>query len=406
MPRRRPTKQPNGAGERPRYNRRRARWEARLTLDGGEAGRRRTLVTGATEAECRARLDERRGVIASGLPLRTDTLADYLTKWCEGRLAASGQEPTTKATYRTMVHRHVVPHLGRVRLDELSTAHVDRWVATLGATGAGGPGGRGESRGASPSTIVKARSVLHMAIEDARRYGLVDRNPVADAVRPKVRPLTEPPALDEGELRALLAEVGDGWLGCAVRLHVATGLRPGELLGLTWAAIDLAEHRLRVVANLRNDGTLGPTKTPQSVRPVELDEGTVAMLRRHHAAQAERRFAAGTQWPARPGDMVNRLDDGRPVLVPTYRQALERAAARAGLGHVNPHDLRHTHASHLLAAGLATFEVARRLGDSERTIAAVYGHLVRPMRGGAEAIAAVLARAEPARTGEVAQLLR
>jgi integrase len=105
-----------------------------------------------------------------------------------------------------------------------------------------------------------------------------------------------------------------------------------------------------------------------------------------------------------PGDMVLRLADGRPPAEETYRQALRRAAVRAGIGHVNPHDLRHTHASHLLAAGLPTFEVARRLGDSERTVSAVYGHLVAPMRGGAEAVAALMARVEAPGSGEVVAL--
>lgn len=405
MARRRSMRQPNGAGERPRYNKQRKRWEARITTGHTPDGRQiRTLVSASTEAECLARIAERLGRVEAGLPDSTDTLADYFAKWLDGRLAASPQEDTTKACYEVLVRRLIIPHLGRVRLGDLTTAQLDRWIAELGRTGAGGGGGRGQRRPAASATIVKTRSILSMALEDARRYKLIAENPVRDAVRPKVRSLTQAHALTEGELRALLAEVGDGWLGHAVRLGIATGCRPGELLALTWACVDLDEQRLRVVASLRRGGILGPTKTPQSVRPVELDAGTVALLRRIRAAQAADRLAVGTQWPMTPGDMVLRLADGRPPAEETYRQALRRAAVRAGIGHVNPHDLRHTHASHLLAAGLPTFEVARRLGDSERTVSAVYGHLVAPMRGGAEAVAALMARVEAPGSGEVVAL--
>lgn len=139
----------------------------------------------------------------------------------------------THATHRQQVRSHIIPAIGRIKLDTLRKAHVDRLYADLL---------RG---GLAPPSVRRVHAVLHAALEEAVRGDLIPRNPATHANKPKVRQQEREP-LDADQARAFLdAARGDRYEALYV-LCLMGGLRQGEALGLKWSDIDLDAGTLRV----------------------------------------------------------------------------------------------------------------------------------------------------------------
>jgi integrase len=142
-----------------------------------------------------------------------------------------------------------------------------------------------------------------------------------------------------------------------------TGLRRGQLCGLRWADVDLDAGRLGVrqtITTVDHEPVEGPVKTPRSRRGVDLDPTTVATLRAHRARQLEQRMLIGNGYTDR--DLVFAAPDGAPWNPDSIGRAFARAVARTDLPRIRLHDLRHSHATQLLAAGTNVKLVSERLG--------------------------------------------
>lgn len=168
-----------------------------------------------------------------------------------------------------------------------------------------------------------------------------------------------------GDVARLLAAV-DARYRTPLLLAAGTGLRRGEVLGLTWSAVDLDERpRVRVEGTLqRADGRLVvlPPKTDRSRRVIPLPRSMVDAFRHHRAEQNERRLIAGPAWHA--GEFVFERGDGQPLDPDTFSKAFRSAARGIGLDGVRLHDLRHAFASMLVGAGTNPRVVSDLLGHS------------------------------------------
>jgi integrase len=156
-------------------------------------------------------------------------------------------------------------------------------------------------------------------------------------------------------------------LQAAFHLATTTGMRRGEVLGLRWCDVDLDNARLAVVQTLlapRYVLTLSEPKTEQGRRSIDLDEGTVAVLREHRKRQMEERLAFGPGWGRHDlaGDLVFRTEDGSPVIPHLFSLAFKQAVKNAGLPPIRLHDLRHTHIALLGAAGVPPKVIQERAG--------------------------------------------
>jgi integrase len=161
-------------------------------------------------------------------------------------------------------------------------------------------------------------------------------------------------------------------------LALATGLRRAELLGLRWQDVDLDRGVLLVrQTGVWVDGKikLQPrTKTPSSMRAVALDEGIVTLLIEHRARQSRLREKAGEHW--KEHGLVISSDVGTPVGAPNMHRNYKHLLKLAGLPTtVKIHDLRHTHLSALLNAGVPVTTVAERGGyRNANVLLSVYAH--------------------------------
>jgi integrase len=177
------------------------------------------------------------------------------------------------------------------------------------------------------------------------------------------------------------------------RLAATTGMRRGELLGLTWAALDIEGARLRVDQQLiptKGGCTFGPPKSRRSERTIALDALTVDALRAHRSRQILERDLAGPD-AYDDHDLVFADELGRPIYPTRLGEWFVKARKRAGVFAGTLHVLRHTHATIALTEGVPLHVVAGRLGDDPKTVLSTYAHLLpHSDEQAAEAVASVL----------------
>jgi integrase len=165
-----------------------------------------------------------------------------------------------------------------------------------------------------------------------------------------------------------------------VLVGLMLGLRPGEILGLPWDAIDLKKGTLEVKQSLKRlpDKSLviGPPKA-HSYRKLQLPPRVAAALRTHQRLQKKDRLAAPV-WEE--NGLVFTTIIGTMIDPSNFRKTIAQIGQDAGVGHLSPNELRHTSASLLVDAGTQAQQVADMLGHRDvRMLAATYRHKVQPI---------------------------
>ena len=293
------------------------------------------------------------------------SLGEYLDRW-ERDWAAVNVSPKTIERYRELLRKHVRPHIGATRLQKLRPVTLGELYARLL-----------RESGLAPRTVGHVHRVLHKALVIAAEWGLIQQNP-AGVAKPPPAPSAEIEILSEADATMVLRQLRGKSLYPIVALALATGMRRGELLALTWKNVDLDGARLRVEHSLEQTKAglrIKSPKTRQGRRTISLPAWVVADLREHWRAQQEMRLRLGLG--KAPDDaLVFPNLDGEARSPNAVTKEWSVAAARLGLRKVSLHALRHTHASQLIASGMDVLTISRRLGHGSPTITlSVYGHL-------------------------------
>lgn len=403
-----------------RQDRARGRWVGTATVgfelvvgaDGIPRQRQlRRSVTGRTKAEALSRLREVQTAAEQGVVLarRDLTVGRYLDDWLKNVLPGSVTRGT-QTNYEDVVRLYLRPILGQTRLRALTVRDVKMMLNVLAEPWTE-PSGKPRAA-VSPNTRRLVRSVLRRALRHAEGEGLVTRNVarIADGVKVGT---PEGRSLSPDQARYFLSYLDTGWrsplavtddqgphrLAAAWSMALALGLRRGELLGLSWADVDLTATApkltvRRALKRLPDGLALEDTKTRQSRRTIHLPLPLVDALRSHRARQVEERLALGGLWETAPlgVDLIFRTPRGTAVDPDNFRNLTYRVTETAGLGRWSPHELRHSAASLLIAHGIPLKTVSEVLGHSSiRVTSDVYAHLMEPARAeAAEAMAAVL----------------
>jgi integrase len=290
-----------------------------------------------------------------------------------------------------LAEKHWVPRLGSIPLQKLSASHLNGAYADMLASGRRNVK---TPTGLSPRTVRYAHSVIRKALADAVKWNRLVRN-VADAADPPRRAATRttPKTRTASELRAFLEHIAPDRLAAAWRLAASTGMRRGEVLGLSWNAVDLEADRLAVRQTLTAPDykpRLAQPKTERSRREVALDADTVAALREHRKCQLEERLAAGEIWQ-NEAELVFTDAIVLPVHPQAFSEAFERHVAAAGLRRIPLHGLRHTHATLALQAGVHPKVVSDRLGHFSAAFTLdTYSDSIPALQDGAAARVAAL----------------
>lgn len=303
------------------------------------------------------------------------SLEQYLLDWMSNYVE-SNLSPTTIDSYSVNIKKHIIPKLGSIKLQELKPLHLQAFYKELLERG------RSDGKGGLSATSVQyIHRNLHEALEHAVRLQLVYRN-VTDLVNlPRIKKYTSE-VYDAEELQHLLKVAQGTDMEIPIVLAAALGLRRGEILGLQWQDVDLASGRLSV-RNNRVQTTQGNiTKDPKSagsVRTIDLPEGVVPIFKRYKALQAENKLKLGSNY--HEGNYVYCQPDGRPYAPGYMSKKFTAFLEKHSLKKIRLHDLRHSHATLMLACGVPAKVASERLGHSNIAITMdLYSHVLPSMQ--------------------------
>jgi integrase len=329
------------------------------------AGRTRSAGTFPDERRALAAAIRAEGKVAEGTWFdRTAgriSFADYVeTVWWP----SLHLEITTLAGYRSYLDRHFLPHFGPMPMGDILPSPVQAWVTAA------------LDSGLAPRSVVKYHVMLHGIFKQAARDRVIPHNPAADTRLPKVVTKSRR-ILTPEEFQTLLAKIPDRWLPL-VLTDIETGLRWGELVALRPRHIDWQRRTITVSETIvevsrkhsptRERIIVKPYPKDNEPRVLSITDDLLTVL-----AGRIREYGLGRN------DYLFPSVDGRgehPVSKDTFRNRVWKPALEAaGLGfHVRMHDLRHAHASWLLAGGADLSAVMQRLGHRQITTTQNYLH--------------------------------
>lgn len=293
-----------------------------------------------------------------------ETLGAFLDSWLEGK--KMNLKESSYMLYERFIHTYIIPHLGNVKLDKLKPTHIQKLYSSMAETH-------------KSTTINKVHKILKASLDQAVKFGFLKQNPVLYVEKPKE---TKAPVAvwDEKQVQHFLQIAKKSRYYIVFLLAVATGMRRGEILGLRWQDIDFDNRILSVSQTLSAQNKLLPTaKTASSQRSIDLDTNTIAELREHRVRVLKEKV--------RQGDAYNDFDlvccsvTGKPTQNENIWRVWTDYVKQSGLPRIRFHDLRHTHATLMLKAGIHPKVVSERLGHANVGITLnTYSHVVKGMQ--------------------------
>lgn len=294
-----------------------------------------------------------RGTLQPAVKVR---MGDYLQAWLARREPTL--RPKTLDNYQRTIHGHLIPALGTMRLDQITAGTLEDYLAAKAKAGL------------KPLTVRTQFLVLRAAMHDAARSGAIDRDPCSRMRRGAVpTDQDERPVLTAAQVVALLDEAKRSSPYASLYLAACTtGMRQGELLGLTWKDVDLIAgtiHVQRSLQRINGHVVTGKPKTKKGDRTVWMVEDLQNELARMKA-------------DADPVDsaLIFCQTDGAPLHAHNImRRDFKPLLTRAGLPAIHFHDLRHTVATLQLANGTPVKDVQALMGHANARITLdLYGH--------------------------------
>jgi integrase len=304
------------------------------------------------------------GPVSSGVP----TLTEFLEYWLE-EIVRPNLAPMTYETRAVLCHVHIIPHLGKIRLDKLQVKDIRQWLNKLGqlcqCCARGKDANRPESKrrccaiGKCCQSVLSfesrkdVRNTLRVALTCAVEEEIISRNPVAvirlsnRSERPRKRRSW---TVDEARRFLECARRDDDVLYTAYVLVLVLGLRKGELLGLAWESVDLDSAELHISQQVQRVGgqlVRRRTKTESSEAPLPLPDFCVTALKLRRQQQDIDRDRAGDAWI--DTGLVFTTRHGTPIEPRNFNRSFDRRIGKAGVSKITVHGTRKTCGS-LLAA--------------------------------------------------------
>lgn len=323
------------------------------------------------QEECARLVSEMRG--GSYVEPSKITMAQHLESWL-GHVK-SQVTPRTHERYSELVRKNIVPLIGSIHLTKLRPMQIsDAYTKALTS------GRRDGKGGLAPTTVIYMHRLIKHSLAQAVRWGMIARNP-ADAVTPPKAERGTLTTYDMPQTAELIDVVRGTRLMVPVMLAVMCGLRRGEIIALRWRNVDLDQGGLAIVESAEQTKGEVRYKPPKSGkgRRVALSASVVEELRSHKAAQAEELLRLGVCQDG--ATFVYAREDGQPIQPRSLTHAWMKAISNTGLPRVRFHDLRHAHATHLLASGVHPKVASERLGHSRVGVTLdLYSHVLPGMQ--------------------------
>ena len=301
-------------------------------------------------------------------------LSDWLNIWHKDYL--SEIKPSTVANYKSIIDNHINPILGNYPLSKLKAPVIQNFYNQLR-----------EKNKLSPKYIKNIHGVLHKALNKAVEVEYAAKNyssvcSIPKVIEPEITPLNK-----EEQERLFAALKGEEFEDL-ILVDLFTGMRCGELIGLTWDCIDFEKGIIHIKKQLSLQRKKGGGKSYWSTlkngktRIVVPAPFVMNVLKHRKAVQASQRLAAGPLWDE--GDFPGLVfchPNGYHYIQPTIWKEFQKVLKKAGLSHYRVHDLRHTFAVNSLKAGDDIKTLQENMGHYSAAFTLdKYGHVVDEMR--------------------------
>ena len=350
------------------------RWEARYSVgfDPKTGKQIQRSVYGKTQKEVREKLTAITSEIDNGTYIEPSSqkVSEWLREWLRDYIG--NVKPSTVKSYQDHVRLNINPYIGDVALSRLTPAMIQRMYNNLM-----------EDKELSPKTIKNIHGVLHRALNQAQMLGYIRVNPTGAVTLPRIEKAEIHPLDEEGLVKFLKAIKGNPY-ELVFFVDLFTGLRQGEILGLTWDCVNFEngtllinkQHRKRrdskeyEFSSLKND-------KPRLLSPAN---GVMEALRKHKRIQEGWAEAAGSAWD-NADNLVFTTETGRYLSNQTICLAFKKVVRSIGLDHIRFHDLRHTYAVISLKAGDDVKTVQENMGHYSAAFTMdVYAHVTPGMK--------------------------
>ncbi len=340
------------------HKRKDGRWECSVMIGFQEDGRRkRKSFYGRTKREALEKMDDYRENLKCGLQLdpnlRFDTWADT---WFESH--KENISPTTQISYGYLLST-LKAVLGKRRLMDIRPLDIENVLLDF------------RREGRSDSYVSKARGMLFQIMKKAEANELIRRNPVASAEKMhSFRPMQPKEAFTEEEVRALMKELPEDWMGNSIRLMLCTGIRMQELLALEPYLIEpdgSVIHIRQAVKVVKGNVSVGTTKSRDSNRDVPIPESLRSLV--VELRNTENKYLFQSPNKEQPFDPKH------------YREKFKSYVSDVGeVRMLTPHSCRHTYVSQMQALGVDLPVIQSIVGHADLDMTQHYLHVQDPIK--------------------------
>lgn len=353
-------------------------WEARLTLgiDPVTGKQIQKTLTGKTQAEVIEKMKfygneppaDKQGTKAM-------RLIDWLHIWQTEYLTSV--KPSTAYLYRRDIELYIIPALGRYRLNELNPTVIQRFYNGLLKPR------KNDAKALAPKTVKDIHGVLHQALEQAVQNGELEKNPSDACKLPKISKKEIKP-LEEAQVITFLSLIEGHVHEYLYKITLFTGLREGEVLGLTWDCVDFKNGFLTIRQQLRKEQKKGGEyyfSTPKNgkTRTLSISPSVIQLFRYQQQKQLLMMSDAGTAWINT--NLVFTNSKGERLSYRTAYDCFKRVVKKMGASELRFHDLRHTYAVISIKNGDDIKTVQNNLGHATASFTLdVYGHVTEQMK--------------------------
>lgn len=295
------------------------------------------------------------------------TLSEYIEYWYKNVAELELRYKTLKL-YRCFIDNHLSPSLGHLQIKNATSVILQNFFSE-------------KQKVLSKSSVNTMKNVLNGAFELAIKQKIILSNPLKNVHLKTTHRGDNVGFLTTDQLRLIENElIGKKYhLPFLIALH--TGMRRGEILGLTWESVDLNTGKISIDKQLqKQDGEfkLVPLKTHSSVRAIKMTEYLKQELLINQAKQAKFKTILDKAYYDGP-DFICCYDDGRPLIPDTLSATMFHTSKKTGID-FSFHDLRHTHATLLAEADVNVKLIQSRLGHGDITITLrTYSHVTKKL---------------------------
>ena len=369
-------------------------WEGRYTIgvDTGTGKQVQRSIYGKSRDEVRKKMNQ------VNVELDTGTYIDPVTltvkEWAMTWISEynNGVKETTREQYLYQIVEHINPAIGAVKLNAVTAPMIQKMYNDAMKPhkalrkGKGGKMVKKEVPGISAKSVKNLHGVCHKLFAKAVLLHYIHANP-CDACELPRRVKKEMHPIEGRHLSDFLGEIRNDKFGDLFFVDIFTGMRQGEILGLSWDCVDFISGTITVRQQLQQIRKRGeastykilPTKNDK-VRVLQPAPDVMKVLQKIRKQQAELKLASGNQWK-NENDLVFVNEAGGHLIDNTVLKHFKSIVTKIGIPETRFHDLRHTYAPNAIGIGDPIKTVSENLGHATVAFTLdVYGHVTPQMK--------------------------